>query len=99
MAFVFRFTSPGLTAAKYDETVKRLEQAGAGSPAGRLFHVCFGDKENLKVSDIWDSRESFEKFGETLQPIMQELGVDVGEPEFIEVHNIIEGAKADTAKP
>jgi hypothetical protein len=30
---------------------------------------------------------------------MQELGVDVGEPEFIEVHNIIEGAKADTAKP
>ena len=99
MAFVFRFTAPGMTAAKYDETVKRLEQAGAGSPAGRLFHVCFGDKENLKVSDIWDSRESFEKFGETLRPIMQELGVDVGEPEFIEVYNIIEGAKADTAKP
>ena len=88
MAFVFRFTAPGMTAAKYDETVKRLEQAGAGSPAGRLFHVCFGDKENLKVSDIWDSRES-----------LQELCVDVGEPEFIEVHNIIEGAKADTAKP
>ena len=99
MAFVFRFTAPGLTAAKYDEIVKRLEQAGAGSPAGRLYHVCFGDKENLRVSDIWDSRESFEKFGETLRPIMHELGIDGGEPEIIEVYNIIEGAKAGTAKP
>lgn len=93
-----RFTSPGMTAAKYDEIVKRLEQAGAGSPAGRLYHVCFGDKENLRVSDIWDSRESFARFGETLGPILKEFGIEPGEPETLEVYNIIEGAKASSAE-
>jgi len=86
-----------MTTAKYDETVKRLEQAGAGAPAGRLYHVCFGDKDNLRVSDIWDSTESFERFGETLRPILLELGIDPGEPEVIEVYNILEGQKTTTA--
>lgn len=99
MAVVLRFTPKGMTSAKYDECVKRLEQAGAGSPAGRLYHVCFGDKNNLRVSDIWDSRESFEKFGQTLKPILEELGIDSGEPDVLEVYNTIEGAKAGTAKP
>ena len=94
MSLVLRATTPGFTAAKYDELVKRLEQAGAGSPAGRQFHVCFGDPQNLRVSDIWESREAFEKFGETLRPLMQELGVGPPEIEFFEVHNIIEGARA-----
>ncbi len=97
MAVVIRFASQGFTAAKYAETVKRLEQAGAGGPAGRLYHVCFGDKDNLRVSDIWDSAEAFERFGQTLRPIMQELGIE-GEPEILEVHNIIEGVRAGTAK-
>lgn len=99
MAIVMRFASQGFTAAKYAETVKRLGQAGVGAPAGRLYHVCFGDEDNLRVSDIWDSTESFERFGQTLKPIMDELGIDVGEPEILEVHNIIEGVKAGTAKP
>jgi hypothetical protein len=92
-----RFAPQGMTAAKYDECVKRLEQAGAGSPAGRLYHVCFGDKDNLRVSDIWDSRDSFERFGEALKPVLDELGIDPGEPEVLEVHNIIEGVKFSTA--
>ena len=86
-----------MTTAKYDEIIKRLEQAGAGAPAGRLYHVCFGDKDNLRVSDIWDSTESFERFGETLRPILLELGLDPGEPEVIEVYNILEGQKTTTA--
>ncbi len=91
MAIVIRFTSQGMTAAKYDEIVRRLEAAGAGAPAGRLYHVCFGNKEELRVSDIWDSMENFEEFGKTLMPILQDVGVDPGQPEFFEVHNIIKG--------
>lgn len=98
MAVVLRFTPQGMTAAKYEETTKRLEQAGASAPAGRLYHVCFGDKENLRISDIWDSRESFDRFGQTLRPILEELGIDPGEPEVLEVHNIIEGARFRTAE-
>lgn len=93
MAVVLRFTPDGFTEAKYAETLKRLEEAGAGSPPGRLYHVCFGDKENLRVSDIWDSRESFEQFSQKLRPILEDLGIE-GEPEYFEVHNTIEGTKA-----
>ena len=87
-----------MTTAKYDDCVKRLEQAGAGSPAGRLYHVCFGDKNNLRVSDIWDSTESFEQFRSTLRPVLEEIGIDPGDPEIVEVHNIIVGAKTKTAE-
>ncbi|MDQ3117739.1 MAG: hypothetical protein M3Q86_14210 [Verrucomicrobiota bacterium] len=86
-----RFTPQALTAAKYDEVIRRLEAAGAGAPAGRLYHVCFGNKEELRVSEIWDSMENFEEFGKTLMPIMQDVGVDPGQPEIVEVHNIIKG--------
>ena len=95
MAVVLRFTPTGLTEANYPEVAKRLDEAGASSPAGRLYHVCFGDKNNLRVSDIWDSRESFEQFSQKLLPILEDLGVQ-GEPEFFEVHNIIEGSKASS---
>jgi hypothetical protein len=91
MAFLIRFTPKGFTADKYNEVILRLEEAGAGAPVGRLYHVCFGDKENLNVSDIWDSTENFEKFGQIVFPIMQGLGVDPGEPNIIDVHNIIQG--------
>jgi hypothetical protein len=97
MAIVLRFAPQGMTSAKYAECLKRLEEAGAGAPAGRLYHVCFGDNENLRVSDIWDSTESFERFGQTLRPILQDLGIE-GVPETLEVHNIIEGAKTLTAE-
>jgi hypothetical protein len=94
MAFVMRIVPPGLTAAKYSEVVKRLEDAGAGNPPGRLFHVCFGDEANLRVSDIWDTRENFDKFFAIVGPIMQDLGLGAGEPEFFEVQNTIFGEQA-----
>ena len=99
MAVVLRATTEGFTAEKYDELVTRLESVGAGSPAGRQYHVCFGDPSNLRVSDIWDSAASFERFGETLRPIMEDLGLPKPEIEFFEVHNIIVGETAATATP
>lgn len=99
MPVVLRFTTQGLTESKYNEVDRRLREVGADSPPGRLFHVCFGDKENLRVSDIWDSKESFEKFGATLWPIMQELEIPEGNLEFYEVHNIVTGENAQSATP
>jgi hypothetical protein len=91
MAHVLRFTHIGMTAEKYDAIIDRLKQAGAGSPKGRLYHVCFGDKSNLNVSDIWDSMDNFQAFGETLLPILAEFGVDPGVPDVIDVYNVIQG--------
>ncbi|HEY7961149.1 MAG TPA: hypothetical protein VID29_04425 [Solirubrobacteraceae bacterium] len=92
MALGFYFAPKAFTAAQYDETIRRLEAAGAGSPQGRSYHCAFsGSGDGLHVFDVWDSQEDFDKFGETLIPIMTELGADPGEPRVVEVHNIIEG--------
>ena len=90
MSIVVRFNPASLTAAKYDETVRLLEEAGAWPPAGLEYHVCFGSDGNLRVSEIWDSREQLEAFGERLMPLLSEVGIEFSsEPENFEVHNII----------
>jgi hypothetical protein len=85
------FTPAGFTPEKYDEALRRLDAAGAGSPAGREYHCAMKGPDGISVFDVWDSRESFDKFGETLLPIMSELGTDPGEPMVLEVHNVILG--------
>ena len=91
MAYVVRFTPSEMTEEKYDEILRRLDAAGAGDPTGRAYHVCFKADGKLRVSDIWNSKEEFERFGKTLMPILNELGIDAGQPTFLEVHNQIKG--------
>ena len=84
-----RFTPTGLTAAKYDEVITQLNEAGAGAPKGRS--LCFGDTNNLFVSEIWENMEDFQVFGQTLIPIMHKPGLDPGQPVVFPVHNNIVG--------
>jgi hypothetical protein len=91
MALGFYFSPKSFSKEQYDETIKRLDAAGAGSPAGRRYHFAFPGEGGLNVFDIWDSQESFDKFGETLIPIMTEIGSDPGEPTVVEIHNMIIG--------
>jgi hypothetical protein len=71
--------------------VSRLEAAGAGAPAGRLYHVALESNGQIQVFDVWESQEAFEAFGATLLPIMGALGADPGQPQVSPVHNIIKG--------
>jgi hypothetical protein len=91
MAVALLFTPASMDRRRYDEVIRRLEQAGAGAPSGRLYHACHGTGDQLRVFDVWDSRESFDQFGRTLMPILQQVGIDPGQPEVAEVHNIIVG--------
>lgn len=91
MALGMYFAPASFTPARYDDTITRLEAAGAGAPAGRLFHFAIEADGLIQVFDVWDSQESFEAFGATLVPIMTELGVDPGEPQVSPIHNIIKG--------
>ena len=89
MAFLVRWTPPSLTAEMYDESVRRLEQAGDFPPDGLDYHLAIKADGNLRVSEIWDSREQLEAFGERLMPILAEVGIDPGQPEVLEIHNIV----------
>jgi hypothetical protein len=91
MSIVVRFAgAPSVTSQLYDETTARLEAEGDFPPDGLDYHVAFGSDGNFRVSEIWDSREQFEAFGQRLMPLLSEMGVELaGEPEIFEVHNII----------
>jgi hypothetical protein len=90
MSVLIRFapTSP-TTTEQYDETIRRLQEAGDFPPDGMEYHVCFLSDGNVRVSEIWDSREQIDTFADRLMPLLAEVGIDPGEPEVLEIHNII----------
>ncbi|MBA3262896.1 MAG: hypothetical protein H0T69_10605 [Thermoleophilaceae bacterium] len=89
MSIVVRYHPVSLTAEKYDATNSQLEAAGLEWPADGLdYHVCFGTDGNLMVSEIWDSRELWEAFGERLMPLLADAGLEFSsEPDVFEVHD------------
>ncbi|MGH2954733.1 MAG: hypothetical protein ACRDK9_12110 [Solirubrobacterales bacterium] len=90
MSVLARFTPRSLTVQKYEEVNRRLEESGHWpAPDGLEIHVLFGPDDDLRVSEIWDSQEQLEAFGEHLMPVLADVGIDPGEPEFLEVHNIV----------
>ncbi len=84
-----RFTPSTLTSDQYDETIRRLEKSGDWLPEGLESHVAFKSDGNLRVSEIWNSREQFDAFGEHLMPVLKDVGIDPGQPEVLEIHNIV----------
>ena len=89
MSILIRFEPDSTSKDQYDEAVRRLEEAGDFPPEGLDLHVCFVVDGNLAVSEVWDSREKFDAFGEKLMPILADIGIEPGEPKELEVHNVI----------
>ena len=98
MAIGVYFSPPAMSAEKYDECIRLLRKAGAGHPAGRSYHSTFGPKDKLMVFDVWTSQAAFDKFGKTLMPILEQLGIDSGQPMVMPVHKVIV-PPAKTAAP
>jgi hypothetical protein len=95
MAIVAVFQSPSLTQAKYEESVRKLTggRSRLQSPAdwpvkGLLAHVAGQGPQGFRVVDVWESEEAFGRFGETLMPILQALGVE-GQPEIYRAHTFV----------
>jgi hypothetical protein len=78
-----------MSTAQYDECIRLLKKAGAQHPAGRKYHACFGPADHVQVFDVWTSQAQFEAFGRTLMPILQQIGVDPGQPMVTTMHNVI----------
>jgi len=89
MSILIRFSPPSLTAEQYDSIVARLYEEGIHPAPGLELEVCYGSGDQMKVSVLFDSQEHLDAFGARLQPILAEMGMNPGEPEVVEVHNII----------
>jgi hypothetical protein len=50
------------------------------------------------VFDVWTSQAAFEKFGKTLMPILQDLGIDPGQPNVMPMHNVVTPPAGGTTK-
>jgi hypothetical protein len=85
----------GVTREQYDQAVRRLTggkerlESPADWPVDGLLSHAAGEGENgFRVVDVWESEQAFARFGETLIPILQELGVQ-GQPEVYPAHTFV----------
>ena len=86
MAFTVTFAPESMNAAQFDEITRHLSEAGLAAPEGRLYHVCYGTGDKLRVMDIWESKDTFGRFGQVLLPIIAQVGIDVGQPAMAPIH-------------
>jgi hypothetical protein len=90
------FQSPSFTQEQYEETVKRLtgkdrmESQSDWPVGGLLAHIAGQGANGFRVVDVWESEESFNSFGQTLLPILEDLGIDT-KPEVYPAHTIVSG--------
>ena len=90
MSVLIRFAPTSeTTTEQYDESIRRLQDAGDFPPDGLELHVCFLADGQVRVSEVWDSQEQLNAFGERLMPILADVGIDPGQPETFQVHNVI----------
>ena len=91
MSIVVRFNPTNVDRAKYDASIRGPGRGReVAESSGLKMHVAFGDENNMKVSEIWASREQFQAFGEGLMPILTDIGIEFsGEPEVFEVQNLV----------
>ncbi len=96
MAVVAVFQGPSLTRQQYEQSVSRLtggKRNRMESPAdwpveGLLVHIAGQAAGGFRVVDVWESEESFRRFGEKLMPILQQLGIDV-QPDIYPAHALV----------
>ena len=94
MPVVLIHEGAGLTRENYEETVRRLTNGkGLNSPAdwpveGLLVHAAGEGPNGFRVVDVWESEDAVRRFGETLRPILQEVGIET-EPEVYPTHTFL----------
>jgi hypothetical protein len=92
MPVLAHFRHSGFTPEKYDELIRRLEDAGHGSPAGRLSHAAVEVDGEIEVYDVWESQAAMDAWGpEGIVPILIELGVELSPPAIEPTRNVIVG--------
>lgn len=88
MSVLFRFQPRGMTRQQYDAVSRQLQDSGAWPPDGLRLHVMFGEDNDLRVSEVWESEEKQRAFAEGhLMAALEQNGVQLsGQPDMFPVH-------------
>ena len=98
MPIAVYFHPASMSVAQYRDIMERLDDAGVGTPPGRLHHSAFGPADHLMVYDVWDSKESFDTFTQTLMPILKKVGIDPGTPDVMPIHGLLQMLRSAPAE-
>ena len=75
---------------QYDEVIRHLEEAGHGSPPGRLSHTsALKENGSYFVVDVWESPEALQRFAQVLMPLIEAVGGAAPSLRISPVHNLI----------
>jgi hypothetical protein len=86
MSVVVRFPQSNVSKQQYDAVRGELEAAGDWPAEGCQLHVVFGSEDDIRVSEIWESADKAQAFGEKLGPRMEKAGIQLsGEVEVYDV--------------
>ena len=82
----------GATLNQYDQVIEAMgfTPGGPGGPGG-IFHWVAKTDDGIRVVDVWESKEEYERFAkEKIGPLSQKAGF-AGPPEvtFYDVHNYL----------
>jgi hypothetical protein len=72
---------------QYDASVKDLASAGQLKLPQRPHHFAGIAEDGMYIVDIWDSEESFAKFGEVMVPIIIKNGMQPPQVRVFPLHN------------
>jgi len=89
MPILIRYAPPGATTAQYDQVSEKVQATLEWPPDGLIAHVAWAADGQLRVSEVWESREQLEAFQQGLMPLLLEAGINVeaDQPETFEVHS------------
>jgi hypothetical protein len=94
MPVVLVHHGPTLTQETYDEIVRRMTgKSRVEGPEdwpveGLLVHAAGQSESGFRVVDVWETEEACRQFGERLEPILKEVGVD-SQPEIYPAHSLV----------
>ena len=89
MATVMSMEWPGVTQEQYDRVMSNLG-LDKNPPTGGIFHVAGFTGGSLRVLDVWESQQAFERFqNDRLTAAVQKAGITTQpKVQFYPVHNI-----------
>lgn len=93
MAVAVEMDFKGATLDQYDKVMELMGLDPEAPPQGAIFHWVAETTDGIRVVDVWETKEDFEKFAaEQIGPSTQQAGITAPpETTFRAVHNLFPG--------
>ena len=94
MAVAIEMNFKGATLDQYDQVLELMGLTpGNPAPPGAIFHWAAETADGLRVVDVWETREAYDKFAqEQIGPYSAQVGITAPpETTYYDVHNTLSG--------